>query len=126
MTNKRVSEETGKAYAFFDCPASKGAVEAELPTIRRLAQTPSQMELYLTEDITSIRCDDKIRAIAREAKDAGLRYAIAATLPRGSNERTANELADIMNVAYASPLYPPGKFRRHILYEESGNYIERE
>ena len=37
MVNK-----TGKAYAFFDCEASKGDIEKELPPIRECVETPNE------------------------------------------------------------------------------------
>jgi len=43
-------EKTGKAYAFFDCRASKGKIERFLPVIREYIQTPKTLELSLTED----------------------------------------------------------------------------
>ena len=46
MTNK-----AGEAYAFFYCKASKPQVERELPLIRRIVGTPSELELSLTDDL---------------------------------------------------------------------------
>jgi len=54
----------GKAYGFFDSKASKKEIEAELPTIRKLARTPSQLELSLVE-----HPDEDLRHIARAASE---------------------------------------------------------
>ena len=47
--------EIGKAYAFFNCRASKEKIEAELPTIRDLVETPYGLELSLKEGTDHLR-----------------------------------------------------------------------
>ena len=38
-----MARQAGTAYGFFNCRASKQEIEAELPTLRSLAQTPNQL-----------------------------------------------------------------------------------
>src|SRR3989344_8833151 len=118
----------GKAYGFFDCNASKYAIESELSLIRRLVKTPSELELSLMEltenpSVSSLR-DSKLRSIVNDAKDAGIRYFMEATYLNGTNKQTADEVAKILNQAYHSPLYQKGEeFGGAIVYEENGKYV---
>jgi len=117
----------GKAYAFFDCKASKESIEALLPDIRDAVETPGELELSLMEDFNLLKGDSEVLGMAREAKEAGVRYAMEANYPNATNLKTADELAAILNQAYQSDLYPQGgKFKRWIFYEDNGQYVERE
>ena len=121
------TQTVGEAYAFFNCNASKADIEAELPTIRGMAQTPSELELSLMEGMDSLEGDQEIRDISQEAKEAGIRYAIRAKLPNSTNERTADEVSGILNQAYQSPLYQNGeRFVGHILYKKGSEYVSRD
>lgn len=128
--NKMVETSIGKAYAFFDCQASKERIESEIPYIRDVVQTPSELELSLIEGmdvLIGLGGFDSISQIAREAKEAGIRYAMQAGCPNLTNQKTADELASILNQAYQSDLYQRNeKFRGWIFYEENGEYLERE
>ena len=119
---------TGKAYAFFDCKASKEAIEKELPAIRRFARTPSRLELSLMEGVDGIKGDEKLHTIVEQARQASIRYALEATLPRATHEATADEVAAIINQMYHTDLYEDGaQFNGEIVYQnEEGNYIFRE
>lgn len=157
-------EKNGKAYGFFDCEASKEAIESELPEIRNLVQTPSQLELSLmegpNEDLRSIaraasegssfnheydlvttaikegrELDKHVSRFVRLAqiidigKGSGVRYAMTAKYPGATNEKTADELAAVLNQAYLqkSPLYQEGEpFRGDIFYEKKGEYVFRD
>ena len=44
-----MANKIGKAYAFFNCKASKGDIEGELPFIREFVKTPNELELTLME-----------------------------------------------------------------------------
>ncbi|MEK6820149.1 MAG: hypothetical protein AABX71_00370 [Nanoarchaeota archaeon] len=128
MTNK-----TGKAYAFFDCKASKGDVEKELPFIRECVKTPNALELSLMEGVDTLTGDSQLLQIAKlvgilkKAKEAGMRYVMEATYPNATNHQTADELAAILNQAYQSSLYQEGEqFRGEVVYEERGSYVFRE
>jgi len=124
----------GRAYGFFDCSASKEAIEAELPTIRRLVKTPSELELSLTEGMDGVRSfslllrgDLRLLSLIQEAEQSGMRYMLKADYPNESNRKTADELSSILNQAYQSPLYNKGEtFRGEIVYEEDGMYVFRE
>ena len=122
--------ESGKAYGFFYCKASKAEIEAELPTIRNLAQTPSELELFLTDDIKKINCDGKLLSIVKGAKKSGIaeyKYIMEATLPNATNEAASDELVMILIHVHQSPLYQEGEdFRGDVVYEKDGEYILRE
>nr|MBI4156990.1 hypothetical protein [Candidatus Woesearchaeota archaeon] len=138
----------GKAYGFFDCRASKQEIEVELPFIRDLIQTPSKLELILMEGVDRLKGNPELMAAYEKAKsrivfpssmsipdrfkkiqeigDSELRYVIQATLPDETGKRTADELTEILNQAYQSPLYKEGEyFRGAISYEENGKYVSR-
>jgi hypothetical protein len=120
-------EKTGKAYAFFYCKASKVEIEAELPTIRELVRTPSKLELSLTEGTDNTQGDEKLKALAQEANQAGLNYMLHATYPNATNKKTADEVAAILNQAYQSPLYADKEeFRGDIVYKEKDEYVFRD
>ena len=112
----------GKAYGFFDCRASKEEIEAEIPTIRKLVQTPSELELSLMLNETFSGPKD-LASIAREAREAGVKYVIEATYPDRTNKQTAQELGTILNQAYQSPLYQEGEqFKGQVVYGEGNEY----
>ena len=126
-------KKTGKAYAFFDCDASKEEIEKELPFIRELVKTPSNLELSLTEGVYKFIAtkvlgkkwlegkpiDTQLRDIAIEAKKSEMKYVIDATYPDATDYQTAQELSTILNQAYQSPLYKKGEpFKGEIVYQE--------
>ncbi|MBI4147165.1 hypothetical protein HY494_00780 [Candidatus Woesearchaeota archaeon] len=120
-------EKEGKAYGFFYCDASKKQIEVELPAIRNSAQTPSQLELTLTEGVDGIKGDNNLVALAQQAKQEGMRYVLEAKYQGATNKATANELGDILNQAYQSPLYQAGEpFSGAVLYEQDGKYLFKE
>jgi len=102
MTHKK-ELDVGRAYGFFYCDASKQEIETELPTIRELVKTPSQLELSLIEGMDHIKGDERLTALAQEAKQDGINYVLQATYPGGTNRDTADEVASILNQAYQSP-----------------------
>jgi hypothetical protein len=126
----KMENKIGKAYAFFDCRASKKEIESKLPTIRECVKTPRKLELVLklTEDFDiSNMNDSRLEVIINGAKRAGINYAMEATYPNHSNEQTAEELSIILNQMYQTPLYKEGeKFRGEVIYKERGEYIFRE
>ena len=124
MTNK--IENYGKAYAFFDCRASKEQIESEILTIREYAKTPSELELSLTEGVENLKGDKKLMIIAQKAKDSGMRYVLGAKYESATNKQTADEVASILNQAYQSPLYlDKEEFRGGIFYQDREKYIFR-
>ncbi len=119
--------EIGKAYGFFDCKKSKTEIEAELPTIRELTQVPSALELTLMEGFDALKGSPNFMQKVDEAKTAGLRYVLDASLPDATNRATADEVAAVLNQAYQSPLYQEGEeFKGGIIYEENGEFVFRE
>lgn len=120
-------EKIGKAYGFFNCSASKSEIEAELPTIRELVKTPSELELSLIEGVGNLKGDKKLMNIVKEAEKSGIKYVMEATYSNATNIQTANELADILNQAYNTHLYKDGeKFSGKIIYRGRGEYIFRD
>jgi len=130
--------DCGEAYAFFDCNSSIVQIAQEIPAIRDAVKTPKRLELYLgeggvpifrnTENHKIIRIDGELVKIAFDARDADLKYVLAArSAPNITNSQTADELAAILNQAYQSPLYGDGEqFRGGIVYKERGRYLFRE
>lgn len=117
----------GKAYAFFDCSASKIEIESLIPDIRRAVRTPSELELFLFQDFAELRGDSKLLDLVEEAKEAGMEYAMEAKYPNATNQKTADELACILNQIYQSDLFKKNEnFRGGIFYEETRRYVERE
>lgn len=122
-----MANKIGKAYAFFNCKASKGDVEKVLPFIRECVKTPNALELSLMEGTDTLTGDAQLLQIAREAKDAGIRYVMEATYPNATNHQTADEVASVLNQAYQSPLYEKGEqFRGEVVFKERGRYVFRE
>lgn len=119
--NSRKSTKSGKAYAFFDCKASKGDIERELPFIRECVKTPNELELSLMEGTDTLKGDSQLFQIAKEAKKAGIKYVMEATYPNATNHQTADEVVSVLNQAYQSPLYQKGEqFRGEVVYKERG------
>ncbi|MCD4694353.1 hypothetical protein K8R62_03275 [bacterium] len=117
----------GKAYGFFECKASKIEIELELPSIRKILETPSALELSLVEDMDNVKGDGKLTAIAQKAKQNGINYMLEVKYPNVTNKDTSDELANILNQAYQSNLYGTGEpFNGVIVYEENGEYIFKE
>jgi len=126
MTNSDEPQKpyTGKAYAFFNCNATPEVIEAEIPNIRRLVRTPTNLELSLTENTGLIKGDRELQALAEEAKTAGLKYILTAKCPKKDNRETAQELTGILNQAYQSPLYQKDEpFSGDVLYRHRSRYV---
>jgi len=136
---------TGKAYAFFDCDASRKDIENELPHIRQISQTPNELELLLCEGTDELIFDedlqeklqypDDYRIMSEERMKQGyeeerrplgsLRYVMIGSFPGESNERVAGELGNILNyVGYLNQ--DQSIFRGAITYEKNGEYVLRE
>ncbi len=125
MVNEKGSL-VGKAYGFFYCNASKQEIETELPAIRELVRTPSQLELFLIEGMDNVKDDKRLTALVQEAKQDGINYMLQAKYPNGTNKQTADEIASVLNQAYQSPLYETNApFKGAIVYEEKDKYVFR-
>ena len=95
--------------------------------IRECVKTPNSLELSLINGADTLIGDSQLLQIAKEAKDAGIKYVMEATYPNATNNQTADELASILNQAYQSPLYEKGKaFRGIVVYKERGKYLSKE
>ena len=117
----------GKAYGFFDCRASENEIRAEIPTIRELAQTPSEVDISLIGDIDSMTGDSYLTSIAKDMKNAGIKYALEATYPGETNEKTADEVVTFLNQTYQTELFEKGEpFRGEIVFEKEGEYVFRD
>jgi tryptophan 2,3-dioxygenase len=118
--------DSGKAYGFFRCDASKEEINDTLPRIRDGVGTSSGLELDLIKGVENLKGDEKITALAYHAKRAGLNYVLQATHHEGTNLDAADELAPILNQAYQSHLYETGaQFSGKIVYEENDKYVFR-
>ncbi len=126
----------GKAYAFFDCDASKAEIEQALPEIRQDDRTPRGLQMKLHEGISELQLDgalakqiqysDDYRVMSEERMGQGyesearplasLRYALVATCSKTTNERTAKELGDLMNYVHLNLDKDQGLFRGAIVY----------
>lgn len=117
----------GKAYGFLDCNATLEDIRMELPDLRKAAQTPSELELFVMDIPAQKGTATALGVKINEARESGMKYVIDATYPRATNKMAADEVAGILNQAYNSPLYKEGKeFSGAIIYEENGNYTFRE
>ncbi|MFC2143895.1 hypothetical protein ACFLQO_00830 [Candidatus Aenigmatarchaeota archaeon] len=117
----------GKAYGFFDRRAPKNEIEGLLPKIRKLVKTPSEVDLSLIDDMDNITKDSYPMSIAKDAKNAGIKYALEATYPGATNRETADEVAAILIQTYQTHLYDEGEsFRGEIVFEENGKYVFRD
>lgn len=120
-------KKVGKAYGFFDSKLSKERIEVELPSIRHAVRTPSRLELSLIEGVENLRGEPALMPIVREARNSGMRYGLEATYPGSTNKKTADEVADILNQVYQSPLHQDGKpVRWEIVYKDGNRYIFRD
>ena len=124
MTNEK--ENVGEAYALFYCEASEEQFKAELPKIRSLVQTPSQLEITLKKgtDLSTLGSEEKNFAISRGAIEDGMNYSLQARCKNMTNKEAAGEVTAILNQAYQSPLYKDGvEFRGGVFYEQNGRYV---
>jgi len=138
-----MENNTGRAYAFFDCDATKQEIERAMPEIRESARTPEKLEFLLHENDGNLQLDRKLKQMVKTPRDSrilhsgfgvdspevtpleDLRYVLEAKYPNATNKETADELGDVMNyISYlnASNLIFNGK----IAYEDGGRYVFRD
>ena len=140
------SYSVGRAYAFFDCDASKEEVEKSMPDVRSEAKTHKGLQMLLHEGISGLQLDemlseqiqfpDDYRVMSSERLNQGyqeerrplasMKYALVGSCERVSNEDVANELDDVVNVIYRRFNIDQGLFRGAIVYEKDGEYCLRE
>ena len=110
----------GIAYGFFKCNASKRKVEAELPSLRNAAETPSELELSLTEDLDSIKENNGLKSLIEQAKINGINFVMKGEQPNTKNQIVAGRIGNLLNMAYQSSLYRPGEpFYGQVIYQEA-------
>ena len=120
-------EKAGKAYAFFDCSASKKAIESELPAVRIDTQIPNELELLLVEGVENLRGDSALMPIAREAEEEGMKYVMEATYPGVTNKKTSGELqALLINLSNSLFYHTPEHIQGKVVYEMNGRYVFRD
>lgn len=140
MVNK-----TGKAYAFFDCDASKEQIERSIPSLRRDAMTPEGLQLLLHEGTSGLQFDKALTELIKFPEDyrvksskwrkqdheeerkplANMKYVLEADYNRASNKDAASELGDLLNVIHYEFNRDQSFFRGEIVYEENKEYIFR-
>lgn len=120
-------EQMGQAYGFFKCNASVEEIQEYMPTIRELAQTPSELELSLIEE-RDFNKDKTLNYIIKSFNVFGVNYTLKAKCPNVTNEKTATKLLDIFNNIYSSShLYKKGeKFFGDICFKNKGRYEFRD
>ncbi len=115
--------ETGKAYGFFDCKASKKVIEEELPYLRACPPVPSELELSLIEGVENLKGDLELLAIAKDAKeDLSATYVLEATYPHATNKQTAEEVMCILEQMRQSHLYDK-PMEGVVVYKENNAYV---
>lgn len=144
MTNRRTEEQkaTGRAYAFFDCDASKEEIEGEIPGIRGYVKTSKRLEMVLHEGISGLQFDERLSEQLQHPDDyrvmlsarkrqpyepeerplASLKYVLVASGQGISNERVASELGDVMSGIHYTLDKDPSLFRGAVIYEKEGEY----
>ncbi len=76
-----MANKIGKAYAFFDCQANYKEINAEIPVIREMVETPFSLETSLHVGVEKLRGEDiQLESIITKFRDAGMRYALKASL----------------------------------------------
>ena len=140
------SAKVGKAYAFFDCDASKQKIEKFEPQIRSEAKTPKCLQMLLNEGISGLQLDktlaeqiqypDDYRVMSSEGIKQGyteerrplasMKYVLVANYRGASNEDVANELGDVINVIHRKFNKDQGIFSGAVVYEKNGEYQLRE
>lgn len=101
----------GKAYAFFNCSADRGTIEAELPIVRGVIGSPRRLQLYFTDNVPDRH---------------GYRYAMGASYRGAGNRATANEVAGVFNQNYNTALWKAGEpFEGEILFGEGKRFVSR-
>lgn len=119
--------DIGRAYGFFYCDASKSEIEKLFPKIREMVKTPSKLEFSLVEGMDNLGGDERLIALAQEARQDGINYVLQATYFNRTNRETADEVASILSQTYQSSLYESNaQFKGAVVYEEEGDYVFRE
>lgn len=133
------AKKVGTAYAFFDCRYSRNEIEAELPRIREMVQTPADLELTLAEG-ENLEGDSEARnaleaakryslgrlpPAQREGTNVSYGYALRARYSNHSNDAAATKLTSLMNCTYlSSPLWAKKEeFFGETVYKHGDRYV---
>ncbi len=150
MVNKKefprdMSTNVGKAYAFFDCDATKEEIEKELPSLRHDARNPKGLQLLLHEGISELQFDKaltgkiqypddyRIKSSKFDKQDYGeeekplseMKYVLEANYEGASNKKTADELGDLLNYIHYEFNEDQNFLRGDVVYEKNGEYLLR-
>ena len=113
----------GEAYGIFYCGKAAAAVRAELPVAGKAAEVPEGLVLKLTEGLGELK-DPRLATIVALSRKANLNLVLAASCSGLSNERVASELADVLRMLHASPLYEKGEpLRAEVIYDNGQGYV---
>lgn len=116
----------GEAYGFFYYGKDTQDIKKELPSIKDCAQTPSALELTLTEGVRNITTNDPaLLSIIKKAEKYHMSHVLKATMPNVGNRRVAQELGDIMNVMYMQFYAQNEPFNAGIVYKIGEKYVFR-
>ena len=112
------------AYAFFYSAASAADINAAMPQLREEAETPSDLELQLIENMDSIEGPEDLKFFAFDAREQGMRYALLAYVPGKSAEKAADELNILLERAYNSPVFKAGKTSPATIVTEDNGIVK--
>lgn len=97
----------GRACTYFNCNATSAqAIRDVLPNARHTSEAPNDLEISVIDGIEHLPADtpSKIMDVAlKEAKPAGIRYVMEATLPGATNIQTAQHLHGVLDMMYMEP-----------------------
>ncbi len=120
-------EKTGKAYGFFYYKGKAKDISERLPYIRDKYETPSELNLNLTEGMDNLDAtkDSALVEIVEQAKRQHMSHVLEATLPNVGNKMTADLLGDIMTGINFSLYDKEEPFYAGIVYKRGEQYIFR-
>ena len=136
-----MAEQIGRAYAFFDCDASKRELDKSLRNYKKI---PAGLELQLYEGTSGMQFDEKLlehlddpddfRIMSHERFEQeknteegralrSLKYLLIANYRNASNEDAAVELEYLTYLIHGQYDYDKSLYRRGIVYQEKdGEY----
>jgi hypothetical protein len=119
--------KTGEAYGFFYYQGSSKDILEALPKIKRKTQTPSKLELNLTEGVNKLDTskDSALDEIVQKAERQHMTHALKASLPEAGNRKTAGFLGNVMNGIYTSLYDAKEPFYAGIAYKRGEQYVFR-
>ena len=136
-------EKIGRAYAFFDCDASREQIDNSMPQLRHDAKTPEGLQTLLHEGTSELQLDnilseliqypDDYRVMSKERIKkpfeeerrslASMKYVLVGDYKGACNKEVASELGDIMNLISYGLNTDSDVFRGAVVYEKDGDYF---